>query len=680
MEHDMKTRQTIFAFLAGLLAAGPAFAQSTTQPEVEVTASRLGQGITGAFTTVITEEEIARSPALTLQDILSRQPGVQVQHFFGGSNGARDSVDMRGFGAAASNNTLILLNGRRLNDVDLAGIDFAAIPRDAIERIEITRGNSGAVLYGDGAVGGVINIVTKTTPGTRPFRAEIAAGSWRHREASLSGRQQVGPISANIFGSYLDSANYRENNRLREATATADIRHQGEKGDLYLNISADDQDLGLPGARNVTLSRSQVDSDPRGTATPRDFGDKQGVNLTLGGTRMLAEGLELIIDGGVRDKQQQSAFFSAFGAGFDTYTHTSLTTVSLTPRMNAQHTLLGLNGKATGGVDVYWSIYDSDRMVHVGDAPNHRYDLGQRTIGVYGQETLAIRPDTDVSFGARLANLNVTARDFLDERAPGGAGGVRGAPLDDNSWDYALHLGAEHRLAKELALFGRFGRSIRLPNVDERVGNTPFGVPPTFALKTQTSRDMEGGARINFGGFELQSSAYMMYLENEVHFSPATFVNLNLDPTKRYGFENAASYQVLDDVTLRSALAYTNAKFRGGPFKGKEVPLVSKWTGNIGASWNIWGKYVVLDGDVRYVGSRRFDNDQSNFQPLIPAHALIDLKLGGEIGWAYWSFTVQNLLDKRYFDYGIASATTYGTYNAFPQPTRTLIGRVGVRF
>ena len=139
-------------------------------------------------------------------------------------------------------------------------------------------------------------------------------------------------------------------------------------------------------------------------------------------------------------------------------------------------------------------------------------------------------------------------------------------------------------------------------------------------------------------------------------------------------------YRVVEDVTLRSALTYTNAQFRGGAFKGKEVPLVSKWSGNIGASWNIWGKFVVLDGDLRYVGSRRFDNDQRNFQPLIPAHALVDLKVGGEIGWAYWSFTVQNLLNKRYFDYGIASANTYGTYDAFPQPTRTMIGRVGVRF
>ena len=66
-------------------------------------------------------------------------------NLFGGVNGARSTVDMRGFGAAASSNTLVLINGRRINDLDIAGVDLAAIPRDSIERIEITRGNSGAV-------------------------------------------------------------------------------------------------------------------------------------------------------------------------------------------------------------------------------------------------------------------------------------------------------------------------------------------------------------------------------------------------------------------------------------------------------------------------------------------------------------------------------------------------------
>ena len=165
--------------LAGL-ATTAAHAQSSTQvlPTVDVWASRASTGIVGASTSIITSQEIERSPAQNLPDILAQQTGVQVQHLFSGTNGSRDTVDLRGFGAFGSSNVLVLVNGRRYQDFDLQGFDFSSIPLNSIERIEITRGNSGAVLYGDGAVGGVINIVTKTgSSSPSSGKVETAIGS-----------------------------------------------------------------------------------------------------------------------------------------------------------------------------------------------------------------------------------------------------------------------------------------------------------------------------------------------------------------------------------------------------------------------------------------------------------------------------------------------------------------------
>src|SRR6478736_4000343 len=88
----------------------------TVLPEVNIYATRLFPAITGASTTIVTAEDIARSPGRTVQDVLATVPGVQLQNLFGGVNGAGTVVDLRGFGAFATANTLVLINGRRLND------------------------------------------------------------------------------------------------------------------------------------------------------------------------------------------------------------------------------------------------------------------------------------------------------------------------------------------------------------------------------------------------------------------------------------------------------------------------------------------------------------------------------------------------------------------------------------
>src|SRR5689334_17200955 len=185
--------------LAVLPLCVPAAAQNNPQvlPPIDVFSSRLGVGIAGTSTSVITADQITRSPSESLQDVISREAGIQTWSTAGGINGATTVVDMRGFGAAATSNTLVLVNGRRLNDIDMAGVNFAAIPRNSIERIEITRGNSGAVLYGDNAVGGVINIITKSSIAQPPSgRIEGAFGSFRRAESNGSASGSSGPWSA----------------------------------------------------------------------------------------------------------------------------------------------------------------------------------------------------------------------------------------------------------------------------------------------------------------------------------------------------------------------------------------------------------------------------------------------------------------------------------------------------
>ncbi|HWP27140.1 MAG TPA: TonB-dependent receptor [Xanthobacteraceae bacterium] len=665
--------------LSGVAAAVQAQDQQKILPTIHVTTSRLDNGIVGASTTVITAEEIARSPGESLQEIINRVPGVQSWSLFGAVNGAGTTVDIRGFGAAAASNTLVLINGRRLTDIDLAGVDFSAVPRESIERIEITRGSAGAVLYGEGAVGGVINIVTKTGSGLAPAaRIDGALGSYGQREANAAARGSLGPFAAAVFSNYIDSDGYRVNNALRQRNVLGDFRYVGEHGSFYANLSLDDQHLGLPGARRVTLTTSELVTDRRGATTPTAFAEKQGYNATFGATRRFGNWLELIVDGGVRSKEQR-AFSELFG--FAASDARELTTLSFTPRFVARNNFLGIAARTIAGLDFYDADLVVNRSTLLSDPPIHRYALRQRSFAAYGQTTLGLSPATDLSLGARVQRTQLAARDRFDPTAPGAFFfDAEANPLNTKEVNHALHLGVEHRFAPSFAVFGRVARSFRTPNVDERVGVAAF--PVDFRLRTQTSRDVEGGVRLNLGALEIQSSVYHMWLENELHFVPfpPLGANTNLDPTRRYGSETSALLQVNERLRLKGGFAYTRAVFREGPFTGNDVPLVSRWTANAGASWNIWHKHLVLDVVAKYVGARRMDNDQANFQPLIPAHTLVDVRIGGEAKNVFWSFAVHNLFNVDYFDYAVASASTFGTYNAYPQPGRTYMARLGVKF
>jgi iron complex outermembrane receptor protein len=690
---------TFSAFLICSNAIAQDSGMNIELPPIDVGASRVGTGISGASNSVITAEDIERSPSQSLPDILSQVAGVQVMHLFGNPTGINDMVDLRGFGAFAQSNVLILVNGRRFQDMDLQGFDFSAIPLNSIERIEITRGNSGAVLYGDGAIGGVINIVTKTAS-AKPFSGKVegAAGSYGYQEGRFSAASSSGPWSTSIYGNTVGWSGYRQNSKSNQQNIIGNLNYKTRGWGSYLTISGDRQRQDLPGGlENLPLVYPITLSTPQASITPSDWATKQDFNITAGFTNTLVPGIELIVDGGVRRKFQQSNFLNYFNnpgfvfdpstAGPMSYANTIMTTSSLTPRLDVSHRLFGIPNHLLTGVDIYNTQYDSDRSDTPGDIPIHHYDIRQTTAAIYAMNTATLMPSLDVSFGGRLQRNMVDARDTYsavdDPNAFFYSTNPQAPPVNTGEWQYAAHLGYEYRANSVLTLFGRVARAFRLPNADERVGSgSPFSLvtPPNLGLKTQTSYDVEDGFRVKWGRFNFESSAYLMELKNEIHFIPALFLDVNLDPTQRLGWENSATYQLTDDVRLHGGVTYTQATFRDGPFAGNYIPLVSRWSSNGGVSWDIWKQFAVLDVTGRFVGQRRMDNDQANSQPLIPANATIDVKFGGQYDRFFWSAAVLNLFNVSYFDYAIASAFTQGFYSAYPQPGRTFMLRGGATF
>jgi iron complex outermembrane recepter protein len=259
-------RFTALAMLAAF--AMPAHAQSDTGV---INATRFPEDARRlpASVTVLSAEDIQKSAARTLPELLSEQVGVTTKDFYG-NNAASTAADLRGFGATATQNTLVLVDGRRVTDADLSGVQWAAIPLAAVERIEILRG-TGAVLYGDGATTGVVNIVTRS-PLKQGRRMEALGRVARYGtlEGQLYGSAttQAFGLSAVLHG--YDAEGYRDNNRNEQQNAGVNLRWDLSEGHLDLRLGLDRQDLQLPGARRVqpSIGLDEYATDPRGAQTP----------------------------------------------------------------------------------------------------------------------------------------------------------------------------------------------------------------------------------------------------------------------------------------------------------------------------------------------------------------------------------------------------------------------------
>ena len=149
----------------------------------------------GSSVTVITEKEIERDQKRTLPDVLRTVPGLNIVQT--GGPGGKTSVFMRG---GNSNHTKVLIDGIDANDPSQDGVfDFGQVLTSDIAQVEVLRGPQSS-LYGSDAIGGVINIVTKTGKGPPQFTGRLEGGSFEtfNQSASVSGSASRFRYSFNV--------------------------------------------------------------------------------------------------------------------------------------------------------------------------------------------------------------------------------------------------------------------------------------------------------------------------------------------------------------------------------------------------------------------------------------------------------------------------------------------------
>lgn len=666
------------ALVTALLAALAPFAlaQSPEEAAVVVTATRFPENRLEApiGMSVITAEQIAESTAKTLPELLEREAGIVTRD----NTGSPDrQIDMRGFGITGDQNTLVLLDGQRLNENELVSVAWSAIPIESVERIEIMRG-SGSVLYGSGATGGTVNIITKAPRKTvSSVSGGASAGSYGTQEFRggfvFAGEEFALTLNANDYA----SDNYRVNNRNEQRNLEGELRRFGPTGYVTFKFGLDQQKLRLPGARTA----EQLESDPKGTSTPGDFSDRDGARGALALSQDLGFG-ELAVELGLRDGTRTSLLknYSTFPVP-DVYTETRRRVWSLTPRLRIPYEGLGNRHSLVLGIDADDWDYDSRKAASadaVGNPDSHVLAT-QKNAAIYAQLNSAMGENTKLTLGARQQHVTTTANDAVSPQ-PYASGSKTSTP---RAWEVALR----QKLAQDTAAYARVGRSFRIATIDEvynQFGGPVFD-PIVNLLEPQTSRDREIGLEYRVRSLRIRGSVFLMDLENEIYFFFPTFSNINLPPTQRKGIEVELTGRATSALSFFGNASATQARFVDGSVGGVDVsgntiPLVPRNAANAGSSWQLSAN-TRLSGTIRFVGRQYYDNDQTNtFPSLMPSYTTVDLKVSHLAeGSVRLSATLNNILDRHYYSYAIRNSAG-DSFNAYPQAGRTFLLSVDSRF
>lgn len=636
------------AVAAALLAATSplAFAQtSVTLPSTTITATRFPDDSRSLpfGVSVISADEIERSGATNVDEALMRILGVAGRQDLLG--GGEYDIDLRGFGPTSDVNQVVIVDGIRLSEADLGGTRLAGIPIESVERIEVLRG-SGAVLYGEGATGGVIVITTRAGAGiSRPNGGSVYAGAGTYGLRDLRANTNVaaGGFSLDASAQKHDAENHRDNFRSRSDAGSFTGQWEGDGLRAGVRYGEDTLDTGLPGS----LTLAQFGDDPRQTTTP---GDHANIRQSRSSAFLKAQvpGWEFALDAGTRSKRLRS-----MNAGFAYDYDIRADNYSL--RARSSRDLGGVKNLLVIGLDqLRWT-----RDVLGAFGSSARQDSG----AWYAKDDVTLAGGTRLGVGwrsERADKASTAAVDSIRDR--------------ENAWE----LGVSQPLGQGVTAYGRIGRSFRFANVDE------FSfISPGAVLEPQTSRDSEVGVRWNHARGKVEVRLYRSDLTNEIGFDPAApdpfggffGANVNFDPTRRQGLELDAAQKVTASLGLRVNAQLREATFRSGPYAGKDVPLVARRTLALRADWSPAPQHRVTGG-VQWVGSQHPDFENAC---TMPAYVTADLRYAYEWKQAEFSAGVTNLADRKFYTQAFACASGEPTA-IYPEPGRAFTAALRVKF
>lgn len=556
---------------------------------------------------VITKEDIEKSNAGSVINLLKSVPYITASTGYGSGK-----VDLRGQGESCANNVLVLINGIAQNTIDMSGVDFTTIDTSSIERIEVIP--SGGVIYGDKAVGGVINIITDKNRKV----VKVEAGSYGYTNYSANLAKEFDNLLVYADFSINESDGYRDFSDYDKKNYGIGANYQiNDENSLSLEYSYNDTQANYAGS----LTENQVNADRTqsslfGCPQTSDV-NKNSISLKYAFNR---DNLSIQNNLNFNNKENTAEYLNSYG--------------SSTTKYNTENIINNFKVK----YDFDKNILIAGLDINKGASKTNDSNKVEKTqIGIFAHDIYKVTDDISVNFGYRFEDIKLNYS----------SGNI------EKSYDKGVFsTGVNHFYSDTGSVYASFEQNYRTPVTDEYYN--AYTNVYNDDLKPQSANVIETGIREYIFDTALNLSVFASITKDELFYNPSSYANENYeDNILRNGLEiSAVNY--IGDFTISQSYTYLNATFDGGEYDENTVPWVPKNKYNLRANYEF--NSVSITTEYSYIGEVYSISDQSNSYDTVEGYSLVNLNLSYDLNGFNIYGGINNILDEEYNEY-----VTYGT-------------------
>ena len=610
---------------------------------VVVTATRGAEQLpSAASSTVLTSAELSNMAAGALDDALRSTPGFTLFRRSSSrvANPTTQGVTLRGVSGSGSSRTLVLADGVPLNDPFGSWVYWNRIPLAAVDKVEVVRGATGD-LYGAGALGGVIQLLTVQPSRTRA-RATFDGGSHDTFRGSFFGAAEKNGWNAS--GAYEGVRTDGVYVLAPEVRGAVDTRADSDYKTGFGSA-------GWRGSNWHVTGRGAGYAEDRGNGTVVQVNTTDWKQMSIEAGGFLGGGvLEL---NGVGSSQDYFQTFSAVAAGRATERLTFAQYIDTSHR--------GFNGQWTRPIKKVTMIVGGDFRHTDSVQDEFRYVL----VAGANTETGPFISGGTETVAAGYARANIAVTDALTVEL-----GARADTWKTEPVDVSLPTHEASFISPRAAVSMRSGRfqyqasgyyANRTPSLNElyrrfAVGNQITNANPE--LDPETLSGVEGGVLTQFSRASIRATAFLNNLDGAIanvtlSQTPTAIIRQrqNSDTIRASGLEVEVDTRVTNTLSASGQFVFTSSHFRGSvatpALEGNVVPQVPRWQGGLAVTWAD-PRWFTAATQIRFSGEQ-FDDDLNTPAFVLAGYGVWDATVSRAVVRGLNAFlAVENILDKEY--------------------------------